>query len=199
MANPNPRYIHGIPTRSVIEGPQNDDFIEEVEGRRGVFQIMNDGFTCRQGTDIMAYMSDTGSFHPRRYIVKMDIGFKDDDDDSYDQYNVIVIEDGPRITMSFPQIGPLEPGSGIVGSLAHLHNINTRLPRILSPTEERGIQHFHCFARLVHSSPSSTSDQILTFIINPDGTFEFDHLGSGPNPASMTVYPFCVVYDTGRI
>ena len=106
----NPRFINGIPVRSIggedIED-QQEDFLEESQGRRGIFTVMTDGFTFRQGTDVISHMDKIGGFHPRRYVIQFDIGFGSDDENSCKTINLIVCEDGPRITLSFPEIGPI--------------------------------------------------------------------------------------------
>ena len=202
MSNPNPRYVHGIPVRTVAEGDQQDSFIEETEGRRGVFYVMNDGFTCRQGTDIMAHMSKNGSFYPRRYVTQMDIGFNTDDENSYDLFNLIICEDGPRITISFPHIGPLTQANTGSGNMT-IQSLNSALPRKISPVQERGEYYFSCFA-LVGSIDGSTgslikTQQILSFHLRNDDTFEFQY--SSPQIVFVTyveIFPFCVTYDTGN-
>jgi len=71
------QFNNGIPVRTIVgeENFQQDDFEEEKEGRRGIFIPKTDGFTFRQGSDIISYMDKRGSFHPRRYVVTMDIGY----------------------------------------------------------------------------------------------------------------------------
>ena len=81
-----PRYIHGIPVRTIggedIED-QQEDFLEESEGRRGIYTAMTDGFTYRQGTDVISHMDKRGGFHPRRYVIQFYIGFSSDDENTY--------------------------------------------------------------------------------------------------------------------
>jgi len=198
----NPRYITGIPLRTVAEGDQQDDFIEETEGRRGVFNVMNDGFIFRQGTDIMSFMTKTGSFHPRRYVFQMSVGFNSDDDASYTDVNIIVCEDGPRITLSFPQIGPVTQANTGSGNMT-VQSLNSALPRKISPTEERGEYYFPCLAQMgwVDGTSGSTvkTQQMVLFHLCPNGTFTFDYLGAQVVFfTSAIILPFCVTFDTGN-
>jgi len=190
-----PKYINGIPVRTIGGDltSQTDDFLEEKEAQRGIFTVRTDGFCLRQGADIISHMDKRGSFHPRRYIMPFDFGFSTAQG-SFQTVNVIVCEDGPRITMSFPQIGPLSqiPADSIV-----VHNVSTKLPVLLCPTVERGPVNQNCFEALTKSDLSIVP-LISLFSIVPTGYMSFSHPGSVYTISGSTISGFSITYDTGR-
>ena len=190
-----PRYFNGIPIRTIggedIEDHQGD-FEEEADGRRGIFTVMTDGFTFRQGADIISHMDKRGSIHPRRYVILFDIGYDENVESSFQNVNMIVCEDGPRITLSFPEIGPIT-GTGAV------HNVSKKLPLRLCPTEERGVVTGFCFSTTVLNGTSSQMTSIFT--VSPTGDIVFEYPGVGLGGAinqTVTIRQFCVTYDTGK-
>ena len=187
------QFNNGIPVRTIVgeENVQQDDFEEEKEGRRGIFTPKTDGFTFRQGSDIISYMDKRGSFHPRRYVVTMDNGCGTATVDSCTPVDIIICEDGPRITLSFPNFGPV---SSSQGDNALVRNINSNLPMRICPDVERP-----AFAVLNAILGAATTTSLVTFSLLNDGTFAFNLTGGVVGyPNQFTALSFTVVYDTGN-
>ena len=190
-----PRYVNGIPVRTIGGDDYEDhqeDFEEEVEGRRGILTVAHDGFTFRQGSDIICHMDKRGGLHPRRYIILFDIGFNTDDDNSYSTVNLIVCEEGPRISLSFPEIGPITQSS----NWTNLKSISKKLPVRLCPVEERGYVTGFCLADYIISG--TASQMITTVTMSPEGDISFLNPNSVTQVGSITIKPFNFSYDTGR-
>ena len=118
---------------------------------------------------------------------------------SFGPVDVIVTEDGPRITLSFPQIGPFtQPNTGS-GNMS-IQSLNFSLPKSISPNAERGEYQFTEFSNIAsYSLPGIKTSQILLFHIFPNGTFIFDYLSPQTNFVTFAqIFPFCVTYDTGN-
>ena len=198
-----PKYINGIPVRTIggEEGDtptllQQDDFEEEKEGRRGIFTVKTDGFCLRQGSDIMSHMDKRGSFHPRRYIVQFDIGFNNMEEGAYETVNLVICEDGPRITISFPRIGPITQTL-----TAYIpHNVSKKLPKRICPSEIWGDEvSVTCMEEF--NVTSGTQQNISLFMLSPYGDVRLIRPGlpyGTTTYTTTTIYPFCFVYDTLR-
>ena len=143
---------------------------------------------------MISHMDKNGGFHPRRYVIQFDIGFGSDDENMFVTINLTVCEVGPRITLSFPEIGPITQASNSSGTV--VHNVSKKLPVKLCPTEERGVVTSACFSSVVIGSTTSYMTGI--FAVSPGGDIVFEYPGVVMmNITQTTIRPFCVTYDTG--
>ena len=191
------RYSNGIPLRTIggEDDTQQDDFEEEQEGLRGVYTAMNDGFTFRLGSDIISHMDSRGAFHPRRYVVQMNVGLTlDTEGTTYQEVDIIVCEDGPRITLTFPWFTVTQPEEGNFGKI---QNLDEKLPKIICPCERLGSTTANVMI------PATASGGLVTYRMNlftltSGGDFSLVVPGTVIPSVSFDVPTFSITYDTGK-
>jgi len=190
------RYSNGIPLRTIggEDDTQQDDFEQEQEGLRGVYTAMNDGFTFRLGSDIISHMDSRGAFHPRRYVVQMNVGWSlDTEGTTYQELDIIVCEDGPRITLSFPGFTVTGSGGGFPG----VQNLDQKLPKIICPCERLGSTTALVMVDTIIGTTGGQSFDLFTL----SSTGDFNFVAPGGLSVllnSLTLHPFSITYDTGK-
>ena len=194
--DPDPKYKNGIPVRTIggDDSTHLEDFLEETEGRRGVFTVKTDGFCLRQGSDIMCHLDKRGAIHPRRYVSTMTVG-SDTNAGDFQIIDIIICEDGPRITLSFPQIIVSVPTLGFF-----VRSLDKLLPTRISPDITRN--NITSLAYGVFNDYVAGTKQIILVSVKVDSggtiTWGTDSATGGFPVGQATIYAFSMIYDTGK-
>ena len=186
------RHINGIETRHIrmTQNVQHDDWHEESTELHdtSVLDIKSDGWTFKHGPDIISYMDGRGGFHPRRYIVPMTFQFAGAPETKTS--NIIICEDGPRITLSMNLGSWKRTSADTVGS-------TSLLPRKVSPSGLMNAARTVCFMTLSDEMVAIPGEFQGRVTVHPTGLITVDLVGA-PESIYVNLLPVTIVYDTGR-
>ena len=187
-----PKSINGIITRNVSApfGTQQPDFDEDMENRSGVFTTKTDGFTFRNGSQVVSWMDGKGSFHPRRFIFPVTFGYSMDAG-ANQTVNLIICQDGPRVTISLANALDV---TNVAQTAGNVNTLDKNLPASVCPIASMGKIYCPVVWNVTPRGEAQIKDYVGGFIVNPNGILGFyypvvqDHLH---------VDSFSVTYDTG--
>ena len=184
-----PRYINGIMTRTIPPGPQSDDFEEELSGRyfTGSFLSKTDGWTFSQGPDVVSYLDSKGSIHPRRFITKLDFNILGG---GIVHSNVIIIQDGPRITMTFPEM------EFDVNNTSLRISSSSALPKSVVPGANMMKFHFMCFYYSNIPLVMVGEGSIAQILLSEEGILQI--VSPGQNITHCMIPSFTITFDNGK-
>jgi len=136
-------------------------------------------------------MDGKGSFHPRRFIFPVTFGYSMATEGNYHVANLIICQDGPRVTITLPHALDLHND----GTVVNASILDKNLPASISPIPSMGKIYFPITWIVTPAGGQAIHDLIGEFIINPNGTVGFFY--SGGLQDYVHVNPFSITYDTG--